>query len=75
MNDDSEDLDDELDNSSNKKKEYDEIDLKYNIYADDENMTVYLKFHGFHTLDEINQFAEYIQSHLPLILFDSDIKH
>jgi hypothetical protein len=79
LNDEFDDFDD-FDNDgsndeTNKKKEYDEVDLKYSIFTDDENMTVYLKFHGFNNLDEIDRFAEYIKTHLPLILFDSDVKH
>lgn len=70
----SDDIDD-LDDNENEKREFEEVDLKYAIYTDEPSMTVYLKFSGFHAKEDLDAFAEYIESYLPLILFDSDTKH
>lgn len=69
MSDELDDLDDD------DKKEFEEVDLKYAIYTDEPSLTVYLKFSGFSEKGELDAFAEYIESYLPLILFDSDTKH
>ena len=62
-------------NDENEKREFEEVDLKYAIYTDEPSMTVYLKFSGFHEKEDLDAFSEYIESYLPLILFDSDTKH
>ena len=65
----------DLDNDEDERKQFEEVDLKYAIYTDEPSMTVYLKFSGFGEKEELDAFAEYIESYLPLILFDSDTKH
>lgn len=70
---DDDDFDDEDEGSSNSK--YEEVDLKYAIYTDIPNMSVYLKFSGFSKESELDDFSDYIESYLPLILFASDTKH
>ena len=71
----SDDKCDDLDDDENEGRQFEEVDLKYAIYTDEPNMTVYLKFSGFHAKEDLDAFAEYIESYLPLILFDSDTKH
>ena len=71
MSDKPEDLEDDED----ERRQFEEVDLKYAIYTDEPSMTVYLKFSGFGEKEELDAFAEYIESYLPLILFDSDTKH
>ena len=70
MSDDIDDLD-----GDDEKRQFEEVDLKYAIYTDEPSLTVYLKFSGFGEKDDMEAFAEYIESYLPLILFDSDTKH
>ena len=70
----SDDKCDDLD-GDDEKRQFEEVDLKYAIYTDEPSLTVYLKFSGFGEKDELDAFAEYIESYLPLILFDSDTKH
>ena len=71
MSDDIDDLEDDEDTG----RHFEEVDLKYAIYTDEPSMTVYLKFSGFGEKNDMEAFAEYIESYLPLILFDSDTKH
>lgn len=70
MSDDIHDLD-----GDDEKRHFEEVDLKYAIYTDEPSLTVYLKFSGFAEKEDLDAFAEYIESYLPLILFDSDTKH
>lgn len=53
----------------------DTVDLKYEIYADEPSLTVYLKFNGFEDNEQIADFAEFMEEHLPLLLFRSDVMH
>ena len=66
---------DKCGDEEDEKREFEEVDLKYAIYTDEPSLTVYLKFSGFSEKDDMEAFAEYIESYLPLILFDSDTKH
>ena len=36
---------------------------------------LYIKFTGFEDNEQMKQFAEYIKSYLPLILYNSDVQH
>lgn len=51
------------------------VDLKYQTYTDEPSKTVYIKFSGFDDVEQMNSFSEYIEEHLPLLLFNSDTKH
>ena len=78
MNDDInyDDLEEENDDENEEgPTRFDEVDLKYTIYTDEPSHTVYLKFNGFEDMNQVNAFAEYIESYLPLILYDSDTRH
>jgi hypothetical protein len=52
-----------------------EVDLKYSIYTDPSTNTVYLKFTGYEDEEQMNNFVEYMDSMLQLILFQSETKH
>ena len=52
-----------------------EVDLKYNLYTSEAEEALYIKFTGFEDKEQMKQFAEYIKSYLPLILYNSDVQH
>ena len=56
-------------------KESKTVDLSYEIYTDDSGLIAYIRFEGFETKDEVKDFADYMEEHLPLLLFNSDVKH
>lgn len=53
----------------------DEVDLKYILTLDRDNLTVTVKFGGFEDADQIDQFADFLEDNLPLLFFDSNVKH
>jgi len=53
----------------------DEVDLKYILTLDKDNLEVTIKFNGFEDPDQIEQFADFLEENLPLLFFDSNIKH
>lgn len=69
MNDDLDDLD--FSGSGEMKT----VDLSYHIYTDESGMIAYVKFEGFKNTDEVKEFADFMDENLPLLLFNSDVKH
>lgn len=69
----SEDLEDTPNNETN--DDYKEVDLKYQIFSDDNDNTVYLKFTGFENTKQMDNFIEYIDFSLPLLLYRNGTKH
>jgi len=51
------------------------VELNYEIYTDDTGLIAYVKFNGFRDVDEVTEFADFMEEHLPLLLFNSDVKH
>jgi hypothetical protein len=41
----------------------------------EEDNSVYVKFIGFDTIEEADKYADHLTEHLPLLLFESEIKH
>lgn len=60
---------------SERNGDYEEVDLKYQIYSDEKDNTVYLKFSGFENQKQMDNFVEYIDMSLPLLLHHSGTKH
>ena len=54
---------------------YRAVDLQYQIYSDESENTVYLKFTGFENQKQMDNFIDHIDFSLPLLLFQSDTKH
>lgn len=65
----------EDDINDDSKTSLEEVDLKYTIYTDPNTNTVYLKFTGYESEEQMDNFVEYIDSMLALILFQSETKH
>lgn len=61
--------------SDNDESTIDEISLTYHIIADENNKILYVKFSGFETVEQVNDLATFLEPQLPLLLFDSDVKH
>jgi hypothetical protein len=56
-----------------KSKDEKSIDLSYTIFQDEEDMSVYIKFEGFYTDDQLETFEQFIESYLPLIFASEDV--
>lgn len=54
-------------------KEYGEIEFELSV--DPDNSDIYLRFKGFSNLEDSEEYADYLLEHLPLMLFESDVKH
>lgn len=65
-----EDIPDDEENS-----DYAAVDLKYQLFSDEKDNTVYLKFTGFETQAQMDNFIDYIDFSLPLLLHQSKTKH
>lgn len=59
----------------NDDTDYTAIDLKYQIFSDEKDNTVYLKFTGFENQSQMDNFVNYIDFSLPLLLHQSKVKH
>ena len=49
------------------------IDLE--VLVNEEKNEVYVKFSGFEDIHEADEYAEYLLDLLPLMLFESGVKH
>lgn len=55
--------------------DFNSIDLKYTLYSDEENGTVYVKFEGFQNKNQIDNFVDFMDMSIPLIMHQSETKH
>jgi hypothetical protein len=53
----------------------DALQLNLEVIVAEEDNSVYVKFIGFGTLEEADEYATYLTDHLPLLLFESQVKH
>lgn len=60
---------------SDENGDYEAVDLKYQLFSDEKDNTVYLKFTGFENQQQMDNFVEYIDFSLPLLLHQSKVKH
>lgn len=51
------------------------VELKYQLFSDEKDNTVYLKFTGFDNQQQMDNFIDYIDFSLPLLLHQSKTKH
>lgn len=51
------------------------VQLNLEVLVSEEDNSVYVKFTGFEDINEADKYAEYLHEHLPLILFESEVKH
>jgi hypothetical protein len=51
------------------------VALDLEVLVSDEDKAVYVKFTGFEDINEADAYAEHLTEYLPLILFESEVKH
>lgn len=50
-------------------------ELEIEVLVSEEDTAVYVKFTGFDDINEADAYAEHLVEYLPLVLFQSEIKH
>ena len=53
----------------------DALKLGLEILVSEEDNSVYVKFTGFYNIEDADNYANMLQETLPLMLFESEIKH
>lgn len=53
----------------------DGIPLDLQIAVDKDDNSIYIKIDGFESYEDADEYAQYLGSSLPLLLFESDVKH
>jgi hypothetical protein len=53
----------------------DALQLNLEVLVSEEDNSVYVKFIGFDTIEEADEYATYLTETLPLLLFESQVKH
>lgn len=49
--------------------------LGMEVIVSEDDQTVYVKITGFDTIEDADDYATYLTEHLPLMLFESEVKH
>lgn len=52
-----------------------EIELAMEVRLVEDELAVYVKITGFENLEDADGYAEYLADNLPLLLFNSEVKH
>jgi hypothetical protein len=52
-----------------------EIEINIEVFVDQDENTVYVKFENFEELEDAEDYAEYLVENLPLLLFQSKSIH
>jgi hypothetical protein len=55
-------------------REY-KIQLDMEVIVSEDDKAVYVKFHGFDTLEEADVYADYLTENLPFLLYQSNQRH
>jgi hypothetical protein len=53
----------------------DALQLDMQVLVSEEDKSVYVKISGFDDINEADKYAEYLTEVLPLMLFESEVKH
>ena len=53
----------------------DALELGMEVILAEEEKAVYVKITGFETLEEADDYSNYLTETLPLMLFESEVKH
>lgn len=51
------------------------VELEIEVLVSEDDKSVYVKFTGFDDINEADAYAEHLVEYLPLVLFQSEIKH
>lgn len=52
-----------------------EVELSMEVRLVEEETAVYVKIEGFDNLEDAEEYAEYLAENLPLLLFNSEVRH
>ena len=52
-----------------------EVELGIEVILSEEDNAVFVKITGFENLEDADAYGEYLAEHLPLMLFNSEVKH
>ena len=50
-------------------------ELDFEIIVSEEDKVVYVKLEGFDNIEDADQYANFLQENLPLMLFESQVMH
>lgn len=64
-----------MDKDQEQKLNPEEVDLKYVLTVDKAELRLIVKFTGFENEEQIVQFGDFLEESLPLLFFDSNVKH
>jgi hypothetical protein len=53
----------------------DALQLDMEVFVSEEDNSVYVKIKGFDTIEEADKYADHLTDVLPLMLFESEVKH
>ena len=53
----------------------DALKLDLHVIVSEDDASVYVKFTGFDNVEEADKYADYLTETLPLMLFESEVKH
>lgn len=59
----------------NIQHEQNEISLNMEIILSEEDKSLYVKLTGFPSVEDADQYANYLNNNLPLLLFQSEVLH
>jgi len=52
-----------------------EIPLDIEVRLVEEDKAVYVQFTGFETVEDAKEYTEFLADNLPLLMFNSEVKH
>jgi hypothetical protein len=52
-----------------------EVELEIEVKLVEDEKAVYVKISGFDNVEDADEYGEYLADNLPLLLFNSDVKH
>lgn len=52
-----------------------EVELEIEVRLVEDEKAVYVKISGFDNVEDADEYGEYLADNLPLLLFNSDVKH
>jgi len=52
-----------------------QIELGLEVIVSEEDTAIFVKITGFDNLEDADAYSEYLVEHLPLMLFNSEVKH
>jgi len=55
--------------------ESNEVELGIEVRLVEEDKAIYVQFTGFENLEDAEDYAEFLADNLPLLLFNSEVRH